>query len=343
MFNLRNKYFNGSYSVFYRGATALYLLAKELLPNGGTVLVPANICYAAIYPFKYAGIDIAFCDVDKYSGNITLDTLHNSNNMDFQLAIVPHMYGNPVLEMEQIVQCFHEMNVIVIEDCALAMGLKKTHGDYVLYSTGYSKTIDLGFGGLLHGPDSVLKNCENREKALEYRTHDGKVYERFFAKLYRFLRNCNEENELIDSIYCDMYKQSRGLFISKIDIPEKDYVINGITKIEKVIEKRKKNKKLYDKLLNSLKHVCKYSFSKEAIPWRYNLLVDDGYRDILIDSCLKNKVPVSDWYPRVTPLFAEKNNYPNAFWHEKHIVNFPLLISESKIEYICKVVLKTLS
>ena len=313
------------------------------MPNGGTVLVPANICYAAIYPFKYAGADIVFCDVDKYSGNITLDTIQDSAHKDFQLALIPHMYGNPVLEMKKIVQCLHRINAIVIEDCALAMGLRQTYGDYVLYSTGYSKTIDLGFGGILHGPDSVLENCENREKYLKHRTHDTASYERFFSKLYRFIRNCNEENELINSIYFEMYNKSRDAFISRIDSFDKNFIINGINLIEEVIEKRKKSKLQYDELLSNLKHVCKYNFLKEAIPWRYNLLVEDGYREILIDSCLKNNVPISDWYPRVTPLFFDKNSYPNALWHEKHIVNFPLLISENRIKKYCDVVLRTIN
>lgn len=41
-----------------------------------------------------------------------------------------------------------------------------TVGDYVIYSTGYSKTVDIGIGGLLFSVSADLEDAEKEERSL---------------------------------------------------------------------------------------------------------------------------------------------------------------------------------
>ena len=63
----------------------------------------------------------------------------------------------------------------------------------------------------------------------------------------------------------------------------------------------------------------------------------------IINELLCDNVPVSDWYPVVTPIFGEdKNNYPNTYCIEQKILNFPLLIDDYEIQRICECINRVL-
>lgn len=56
----------------------------------------------------------------------------------------------------------------------------------------------------------------------------------------------------------------------------------------------------------------------------------------VIDFLLQNNVPVSDWYPVSTTIFGDRGDYPEAEKMENMILNFPLLLDNEKIIYICE-------
>ena len=131
-----------------RASSAIYLVLDSL-KDKGNVIVPANLCYAGIYPILYAGMTPVFCDVEQHSGNTNLDFFKKAVTSKTVAAIIPHMYGNPVKELPEIAEFCKENGILLIEDCASAMGAKADYplgkvGDYTVYSTGYSKTLDLG-------------------------------------------------------------------------------------------------------------------------------------------------------------------------------------------------------
>ena len=76
-----------------RGAVAIYLALKNISQYGKCVIVPANICYAAVFPIIYAGYTPLFCDVNPADGNVSLRIIKDSYNDSVAAAIIPHMYG----------------------------------------------------------------------------------------------------------------------------------------------------------------------------------------------------------------------------------------------------------
>lgn len=331
---------NGQCLVLGRGAIAIRLALSQSEHKDGYVLVPANICYAAVLPVIYSGYKPLFCDVDPLSGNVTLDTVSAVSDPDIVAAVIPHMYGNPVKDFPEIYRYLNKKNVTVIEDCASLMTntgndyVPGTIGDYVVYSTGYSKTIDIGYGGLLFSEKKDLHRAEALEQ--EFSPYSETFEEEWscFSAVYRVLRNHGQETLTAKGVYQNLPEVFYSSFSHKTDVEKKAKILECIKQLDQVIHDRRKQYQTYLQVLK-LPDEKVYQFGSDAVPWRFNLLLGDERKDF-IKYCLENRLPVSDWYPLVTPVFGETKVFPGAEWHEQHIVNFPLIIPEENISLICE-------
>lgn len=334
---------DGECIIVGRAAKAIYILLLSLNQKGKKVIVPANLCYAAIFPIISAGLEPIFCDVDKYSGNVTYANIKKEISEDVIAVIVPHMYGNPVTDIVKIKNKVSKMNILLIEDCASLMTNEKKKnipgsvGDYVIYSTGYSKTIDNGIGGLLFSKKHSLFMIEQQEKKLPLFNIKFENETKLFSKIYRILRNEKSETNLKKDFYNCLTNSFKDNFLFKIDIDEKRMILNSIEKLDNVISLRREQYKLYKKMLEPKYHV--YNYENGAVPWRFNILIE-SYRDDFVKYCLDNLLPISDWYPCVTDIFGIDKEFKSAKWHGEHIINFPLMICEDEIIRICEVLNK---
>lgn len=324
-----------------RAATGIYLALLESNCTSGYVLVPGNLCYAGIYPALYAGLLPVFCDVDSRTGNVTLETITQVWQKDgIRAAVIPHMYGNPVLEMQEIYDFLHERGVVVIEDCASAMGASaETYqlgrvGDYTVYSTGYAKTLDLGYGGFLRSRYTHLEAAREREKTLPMYSEKQEKNQAFFSKLYRMLRNEGTDTAIESMIYRGLLSCCRDDFLLRIGPEQQEKLLQEMERLPEIVEERRRKKELYRKRLSCWEYNT-YPYTGEAVPWRYNLMVDKAERKSLIYDCLAGQIPISDWYPNVTPFFGKRKTLHGVDQHAASIVNFPLTIEDVEICKIC--------
>ena len=320
-----------------RAATGIYLVLSNECEPGKEVVVPANICYAAIFPIIYAGMMPRFCDVDPESGNVSFETFQAACSAQTCAAIVPHMYGNPVASMRQIASYCKLNHILLIEDCASAMGAEADYplgrmGDYTIYSMGYSKTLDLGCGGLVCS-EKDLTGLLEAEQELPMLTVEAEKSIGFFSKVYRTTRNYGQGSELEKCIYRELPGCLRGAFLYRISEHKKRQLYSRIADLPQVIQVRRRMLQLYERNLEDCRFHS-YHFSQGAVPWRFNLLCGPG-RQVVIAEMLKRGYPVSDWYPSVVRMFEDVGEYAGAEWHENHIINFPLLIEEAEVEAIC--------
>lgn len=326
--------------VVSRAATGIYLVLSRHCKVGDRVAVPANLCYAGILPAQYAGLKLCFFDVDARSGNATMDSFSVVADLGVKAAIIPHMYGQPVMDMPMIAEMCKKRGILLIEDCASAMGAEADYpigrmGDYTVYSTGYSKTMDLGCGGLLCS-DLPMSGLEDKEKELPEMSNDAGKNMALFSKIYRLLRNCGEGTALERSIYRGIPEPLKSGLICSLPEGEKQRIWARLKDLPDIVDRRRKMLKEYKWCLRGHEEVF-YPFSEGAVPWRFSLLVSCEKRKRIIDAMLNQDLPVSDWYPRVTPIFLDDGEYPGAEWHEKHVLNFPLLLEQEKVEEICEV------
>ena len=325
-----------------RASVGIYLALKSINASKGKVIVPANICYAAIFPIIKAGFNPVFCDVDKYSGNVTYDIVEKTDINGVIAAIIPHMYGNPVSELKEIYSLLNKNGIVLIEDCASLMTsdgenyMPGTMGDYVVYSTGYSKTIDIGFGGLLYSKKHSLDIAEELERTLPPFRQEFEEECSLFSKLYRTIRNAKHDSNIVKYFYSSLKLSFIDCFVFSIDESKKNQIISSIDKLDSIVEERRTKQKLYNELIKK-DSIVVYPLSKKSVPWRFCLFIKDNAR-IFIDYCLENNLPVSDWYPVISNMFGDDSKYEGAEWHEKHIVNFPLLIDNDRIYEICNII-----
>lgn len=335
----------GECVVVGRAAVGIYLALNEIKnkeTNGRKkVLYPANICYTAVLPAVYLNLEIVFADVEKLSGLVTLETISEKLDDTFLAAVVPHMYGNPVPEISDIAAFLSEKNIAFIEDCASLMwqsGSVNTpgfHGDYVIYSTGYAKTISLGFGGLVFSAKHSLSDIENLEKTLDPESADADNYWGDFSRNYRKYRTEGQCSLEAQTYFENMCKTSFENIIFSISDEKRQQILAALVPLSEVIEQRREDYKKYGEMLADTTFT-KYSLNEDAVPWRYSFFVDD--RPSFVKYCLDNHLPISDWYPVVAPIFGDLSDYPSAAWHESRIVNFPLLVGEEEITRICDVI-----
>lgn len=331
-------YLHKNVLVVGRCATAIYLILSKV--KNVDVLVPANICYAAVYPVVYSGNNVKFCDCDKVSGNVTYESFVKAITNNTKFTIIAHMFGNPNTEIERISQYCKKHGIILIEDCASAMGAVigdrqcGSFGDYTCYSTGYSKTVDLGNGGILTSNLSLSREIAIY-RSLPMWDSDVEKQNALFSKKYRAFRNGAipeqgfytfiNENHMSNYIY----RLSPQLEGSLLEVAEKS--------ILDIIERRETALRLYDELLEYNDILLDYSFEKGAVPWRKNIYIYSSYRSIVVKELLKQNIPVSDWYPVIANLFGDNAKYPNAKSIEKSILNFPLMLDKTEIRRICEI------
>lgn len=305
-------------------------------------MVPANICYAAVLPILYSGNQPVFADVGE-DGNLTCDAVTAVLKTEPRGAIIPHMYGNPCREISDICRALRARGAVVIEDCALAMGadiagaMAGTFGDYAVYSFGYSKTIDCGYGGLIASQRNVDELAALNAE-LPFHTPGVDAELQLFSQVYRVLRN-NPAGALTETVYAYARQRLQHGFLFRASPEHIDRLTASTSKLDLVIRQRRENVARYEACLNWSAGLKRYEFHTGAVPWRYNILVDAPRRSGLIAALLQQRLPVSDWYPVIAPMFEVNEPFPQALRMEKQLLNFPLVnVSEEQIERIAMVI-----
>ncbi|MBW8861055.1 MAG: aminotransferase class I/II-fold pyridoxal phosphate-dependent enzyme [Acidobacteria bacterium] len=136
------------------GRIAFYYILKALdLPPGSEIIFPSLTFWVVPELARVAGLSVVFADVDPRTFNIDPDSVERLIT-DKTRAIVPtHLYGLPC-DMDRIVDIAGRHNLIVIEDCAHALGATYrgkpvgTFGTGALFSFQTLKPLNCYGGGL---------------------------------------------------------------------------------------------------------------------------------------------------------------------------------------------------
>ena len=324
------------YSVLIgRVGTAVYLLLKHKGP-GGRLLAPANLCYAALYPALYAGWSVSFCDVDPATGNLTLSLLEQALDAHRPDAVIlPHMYGQPIERLDDMVALCRGRGTLTIEDCASALGASSPEypvgktGDYTLCSTGYAKIVEVGYGGILASETDPLDWVPALEEELPFYGPAVERTETLFSRLYRVLRN-EGEGVLEKAVYRALPQGARNMFLFRLTDRQKETMEKALEELPGEVSRRRACLAECEKTLReqgALKPAGPlqlYPYTPGAVPWRLSFFVPVALRGRLVQVCLEEGLPVSDWYPRVTPMFGDAGEYPGARAMEERILNLPL-------------------
>lgn len=143
------------------GRFALELLLRSLnLEPGDEVIVQSFTCLVAVNPVVWAGLRPVFVDIDPTNFSADLASLEARLTDKTRVIVVQHSFGLPG-HIEQVVALAHSRHILVVEDCAHALGNPwdgpklGTYGDAAILSFGIEKTLSSKVGGalLVNNPD----------------------------------------------------------------------------------------------------------------------------------------------------------------------------------------------
>ena len=148
----QENYAGYNYSLLFASRDCLNLIYKDLYEKYGKlrVLVSPLTCFIALYPIVSNGHIPVFADINPCTLNI--DENNIIGRKDVQVLQIIYLGGNPV-DLQKIMPWVRENNIILIEDCAQALGssyngqMLGTFGDYSVFSM--VKNLHATAGGLL--------------------------------------------------------------------------------------------------------------------------------------------------------------------------------------------------
>ncbi len=145
---------------FNSGRSALYVILKALdIQPGDEVFLQAFTCNAVPNPVLWAGGTPVYVDVDD---SLNLDPEDFARKLALSLqegghpraVIIQNTFGIPA-QVDKILEIAKKHNLLVIEDCAHALGAKYngqrlgTFGDVAFFSFGRDKVISSVWGGVV--------------------------------------------------------------------------------------------------------------------------------------------------------------------------------------------------
>ncbi|MDP3026583.1 MAG: aminotransferase class I/II-fold pyridoxal phosphate-dependent enzyme [Nanoarchaeota archaeon] len=298
------------------GTNALHLalLALDGKNSKDEVIIPSYVCIALLNAITAANLKPRIVDINKNDYNIYLDEIKKKINTKTKAVIVPHMFGDPIKNIEEIVEQMVNLNVPIIEDCALSVGAgikgKKigNFSDLSVFSFYATKVLTTGHGGMI---------LSKSEKLLD--------------KLKDFMQYDNRE----------FYKESFNFRMTDFQAAVGR---NQLLRLPDFIKRRREIAKIYNESFKNQSNIKIPSRPEESIFFRYILEVEDVNK--FIDEMSKENISCAK--PIFKPLHQyfnlDKNNFPNTEKAHKHSVSIPLYpaLKDNEVKYVVENVLKSM-
>lgn len=344
---------------FNSGRSALFAILKSLeLEKNSDVFLQAFTCNAVPNPILWAKLNPIYVDCSTENFNTDIEDLKNkiAENKNTKVLIVQHTFGLPA-NLNEITKICKENNLILIEDCAHALGAeyggKKAgaFGDAAFFSFSRDKAISCVYGGM-----AVTNNEKIAEKLKELQKEFG-LPSRFW--IFQQILHPIFLHYLILPIYnfLDLgkiflvFSQLVHILSKAVSFKEKqgkrpDYfpkalpnalaimALNQLAKIEKFNSHRKKIADYYFDQLKNTKFIIP---KNDGIFLRFPVKHKNAH-EIIYSAWHKQNILLGDWYTTViAPADTNLNEMkyqlgscPNAESLAKQTLNLPTHINISQ-------------
>lgn len=196
----------------------LSLVALGIKKND-EVIIP-NLTFAAVInAVLYIGAKPILVDVDKNKWTIDVNEIKKNISKKTRAIIPVHLFGNPC-NLSEIIRIAKKNNLLIIEDCAEAIGSKYNtrpvgvYGDCGVFSFFGNKTITTGEGGMI-----IFKNKHIYEKAKQLRDHGMSLKKKYYHELIGYNYRMTNMQAAVGVAQLEKFKK---IIKKKIDI-EKMY------------------------------------------------------------------------------------------------------------------------
>ena len=282
---------------------------------GDEVIVPAQTHTATAHAVEYTGAKAVFADVHPVIGNILVEEIEAKLSSVTKGILSVHMAGYPC-DMDGILRICEKNNLILIEDCAHALGTKYkgvhagnfgTTGNFSFYPT---KQITTGEGGVVISNDESAMEFINKHKAFgidtppEMRTKPGGYDVRGLGYNFRM----TDFQAALGAGQMERYDEN--------------------------LERRQANGKLYCELLLNNEYVAFPEYTDGNSYFLFQILIKPPFsRDEVLLKLKKNAgIGVSIHYATPVPLmtyYVDKygythNEFPNSVKFGKEVISLPV-------------------
>ena len=167
------------------GTSAIHLALTALdISEGDEVIVPDITFAAVINSVIHSRATPVICDVNKKNWCMDFDSFRKRVTKKTKAVIPVHLYGYPI-DMTKMWEYCKKNNILVIEDCAEALGSRYNNnpvGTKYCHASTFSffgnKTITTGEGGMV-----IFRNKRVYEKAKILRDHGMSPKRKYFHEV----------------------------------------------------------------------------------------------------------------------------------------------------------------
>lgn len=287
---------------FNSGTSALSLALLALDNSGEEVIIPSYVCIALLNAVSFAKLKPRIVDISEDNYNISLDEIRRNLSQKTKAVVVPHMFGDPVKNIEEIVG----FRVPVIEDCALSIGAELNRkrvgsfSDLSVFSFYTTKVLTTGHGGM------ILSSSE----------------------------------ELSDKIRDFMKYDNRPEYIKSFNLRMTDFQAalgrNQLSRLDSFIKRRREIAEFYDENFRNNERIRVPSRAEGSIYFRYILEVEDvdGFIGKMKERGVKCARPVFKPLHRYFDL--RKALFLNTELKYEHSVSIPIYpsLTDQEVEYV---------
>ncbi|MFC3150309.1 DegT/DnrJ/EryC1/StrS family aminotransferase [Litoribrevibacter euphylliae] len=304
------------------------------LKAGDSVIMPTISFPSLANSFKRLDITIKFCDVDKRTGNVTLDCFRDLVDATTKAIIVTHYGGTPV-ELEEIKVFASSRNIYVIEDTACAIksfdsqGRRVgTYSDCAIWSFDAMKTLTCGDGGMM-----ILRDQALRDKASEL----------LYLGLPASDKSGLDKSGSGDSMWWEydiLRPGSRDIMNDILAAIGREQ----LSKLDQYIERRKKIATFYCEELGSIKEVKVLSQElNDSDVSHYFFTIETAKRNELARFLKDNNVYTTFryWPLHKTTLYKDVDSkFPNAEYMAANCLNLPIHqnLSDANISLVVQLI-----
>lgn len=309
-----------------RASIILYNVLKELRLKLGEVkfFMPANVCPIVPATFIKAGVKYEFIDIDNETLNIDLNKVSEeveNSNINCGLLFVRYLGNMTCVESE--FKKLKSQNVFIIDDrCPSRPTFNENdvldYSDVTLFSTGYAKYVELGYGGYAFVNSTKIDYFKNK---LDFNDKEHEAITKEFNKCiatkkkFKFDKD-NWLGNTEKSYDFESYKNT---------------VLENINKVD--LHKKKMNDFYRANLPADIQ------FKTDYQNWRFNITVKD--KDLLLKEIFDSGLFASSHYASISDIFANKKS-PNAETLYNHTINLfnDYRFDIEKASVLCKIINK---
>lgn len=305
------------------GTTALHLALSSLsLKEKDEIIMPTFTMIATINAAEYLKLKVKLIDANLKTWTMDINDLEKNITKDVKAIMAVHIYGHPE-NMIIVKEIAEKHNLLVIEDAAEAHGAeingKKvgSYGNVGSFSFYANKIITTGEGGM-----NITNDHELAERMAWLRAHafgrDGKHF----------------------------WHQELG-YGYRLSALQGALGVSQMEKIDKLVEKRRKNARTYNELLQNLSDknlLTPPSEEKWAknVYWMYSILVKPKHRDSLMSFLDKKGIETRTFFypvhrqPYYMQRYAEEK-FPIADKLSSEGINLPSgnMLNEEQVQNVC--------